>query len=186
MSSDQEIPSGAEEHVEVEVSVFQIEREEPEDTIIRIRLGNRLRQRRRRQRLRASRSEAERVEPSQNQCPLQDTANEMEQRETNSEILQLNQGGQLESLPNSNNAESSTVEDTADQLEKNRETIDLHDFERILRRRESVRLSQRRRRERLRNLSHSLESSDPLARCRVSVKLCEQWSKNFKSVIIQC
>ncbi|XP_032902582.1 E3 SUMO-protein ligase PIAS4 isoform X1 [Amblyraja radiata] len=166
MSSDQEIPSGAEEHVEVEVSVFQIEREEPEDTIIRIRLGNRLRQRRRRQRLRASRSEAERVEPSQNQCPLQDTANEMEQRETNSEILQLNQGGQLESLPNSNNADSSTVEDTADQLEENRETIDLHDFERILRRRESIRLSQRRRRERLRNLSHSLESSDPLARCR--------------------
>ncbi|XP_072099936.1 E3 SUMO-protein ligase PIAS4-like isoform X2 [Mobula birostris] len=165
LSSDQEIPSSAEEHVEVEVSVFQIEREEPEDAIIRIRLGNRLRQRRRRQRLRAARNEAQRVEPLQNGCQLQVTANEIEQPETHSEILQLNQK-QLGSIPNGNNAESSTVEDTANQLEENRETIDLRDFERILRRRESIRLSQRRRRERLRNLSRSLESSDPLARCR--------------------
>ncbi|XP_069784626.1 E3 SUMO-protein ligase PIAS4-like isoform X2 [Narcine bancroftii] len=166
VSSDQEILSGLEEHVEVEVSVFQIEREEPEDAIIRIRLGNRLRQRRRRQRLRAARSEAERMEPLQNECAVQVTGHENEQTETDSENLQLNQEGQLESLAIGNNAESSTVEDTADQLEENRETIDLQDFERILRRRESIRLSQRRRRERLRNLSRSLESSDPLARCR--------------------
>uniref|UniRef100_UPI00398EF1AD E3 SUMO-protein ligase PIAS4-like n=1 Tax=Pristiophorus japonicus TaxID=55135 RepID=UPI00398EF1AD len=166
-SSDQEVQSSPDEHVEVEVSVFQIEREEPEDAIIRIRLGNRLRQRRRRQRLRVARVDAERVEPQQHECPLQAVGNETVQPEIQTEILQLSQEVQQESLPNGHTAESSTVEDSTDQLETNSEAVDLSDFERILRRRETIRLSQQRRRERLRNMSRSLEESpDPLARCR--------------------
>ncbi|XP_059494413.1 E3 SUMO-protein ligase PIAS4-like isoform X4 [Stegostoma tigrinum] len=167
MSSDHEIHSGLEEHVEVEVSVFQIEREEPEDAIIRIRLGNRLRQRRRRQRLRAARAGAERAQPLRVACPLQTIESETEQPENHTEISQLIQEEQQENLPNGHIAESSAVEDPDEQLARNREAAKLNEFERILRRRETIRLSQQRRRERLRNMSRSLEESpDPLARCR--------------------
>ncbi|XP_078054321.1 E3 SUMO-protein ligase PIAS4-like isoform X2 [Mustelus asterias] len=166
MSSDHEVHSNPEEHVEVEVSVFQIEREEPEDAIIRIRLGNRLRQRRRRQRLRAARVGTERMEPLQASGPLQTAENETEQPENHAEVTQLSQEDQQESLHNGHSAESSAVEDSDDQL-ASREAARLSEFERILRRRETIRLSQQRRRERLRNMSRSLEESpDPLARCR--------------------
>ncbi|GCC35044.1 hypothetical protein chiPu_0013524, partial [Chiloscyllium punctatum] len=183
MSSDHEVHSGPEEHVEVEVSVFQIEREEPEDAIIRIRLGNRLRQRRRRQRLRAARAGAERAERLQVACPVQTVGSETEQPENHAEVSQLSQEEQQENLPNGRTAESSANEDSDEQLARNREAAKLNEFERILRRRETIRLSQQRRRERLRNMSRSLEESpDPLARCRVSESLYEHQYENLKTL----